>query len=1300
MLDNGSQATLVKEDLAKRLALTGAKQAVHVGSIKDKGEPLQVERVSFSISSTDRKCTFDVNNAYVMPRSKFNTPSQRIPTSFKTDPKYKYLHGLKLCNVSAKEVDLLIGADIPEALIATQVRRGPSGQPYAVETPFGWTLLGVADAGVKSARIQIDVNHMQIWKDDELHNRVEEFWQTEVFGTKYNLPNSFSPENERVLMNMDATTTIVNGHYEVGMLWKQSTVQLPNNYVMAERRFKSLMKRFNADQSLHQQYSETIESYVSRGYARRLTKEEKFVSSNKTWYLPHHAVINPNKKKVRVVFDAASSFKGVSLNDSLVTGPDFLNSLVGVLMRFRRNAVALVADIEAMFHQVFVKESDRDALRFLWRNDVQTEEEPDVYQMQVHIFGAKDSPSCATYALRKTALDNKGKFSNECIQNTLRNFYVDDLLASVKTEQEAIILAQEMMEMMKCGGFNLTKFISNSKKVMKALPKSALAKPDLDLSLDSLPTERALGVRWNIEMDAFVFSTVKREVPATKRGILKLVSSIFDPLGFLAPFIVQAKMLLQELWRKKHGWDDEIDEDMKTSWKTWLDALDSMGEFKVPRRYVNVEEVAEYQLHVFADASEHAFGAVACLLSIHLSGRRSCSFVMSKTRLAPLKTLTIARLELQAAVLAVRLYSTIEAESDIETSSTHFWTDSMITLQYIRNESRRLKTFVANRVAEIRENTKPSQWHHVDGKENPADDCSRGLQIFKITPDSRWLNGPAFLCHNETTWPEEQDECSLAEGDPEVKRDRILITTTDVYNKSPIEIYDFSTWKRLTRIMAWIVRACKMFRKQNTTKRRMTLNSLDPIEIDAAIKLLVRHVQQAAFSEEFQALRAETKTLKGRLESLSPFIDEEGLLRVGGRLKHAPISYSSRHQLILPAQHHLTTLLICHKHEQYAHAGSEFTLAEIRQSYWIVKGRSVVRKVIHECMHCKKERAKPAIPIMADLPEFRVAVGEPPFSHVGVDFFGPMQVKRGRSTVKRWGCIFTCLVVRAVHLEVVETLETDTFINSLERFMNRRGHPNLIVSDCGSNFRGADKELRACLKELDQEKIKTFAANRRVKWQFNPPNAPHMGGAWERLVRSVKKALKAILKGRLVDDFSLATIFTEAESIMNSRPLTATSDDINDLEALTPNHFLLGHASPNLPPGIFYGTDISNRKRWRQVQVLTEHIWRRFQREYLPTLTRRPKWRSSEATVQYGDLVLVQDQNSARGKWPLARIIKLFPGQDGRTRVAEVKTESGTYIRPVAKLHILEKAESLNASAVQDGEYVAVAARRTENKAD
>ena len=732
-------------------------------------------------------------------------------------------------------------------------------------------------------------------------------------------------------------------------------------------------------------------------------------------------------------------------------------------------------------------------------------------------------------------------------------------------------------------------------------------------------------------------------------------------------------MLLQELWRRKHGWDDEIDEDMKTSWRTWLDALDSIGEFKIPWRYVNVEEVAEYQLHLFADASEHAFGAVAYLLCIHLSGRKSCSFVMSKTRLAPLKTLTIARLELQAAVLAVRLYSTIEAEADIETSSTHFWTDSMITLQYIRNESRRLKTFVANRVAEIRENTKPSQWHHIDGKENPADDCSRGLQILKMTPDSRWLHGPAFLCHTETTWPEEQDECSLAEEDPEVKKKKILITRTDFYHKPPIEIHDFSTWKRLTRIMAWVVRACKMFRKQITSNQEMTLNSLDSMEIDAAIKLLVRHVQQAAFSEEFQALKAEKNPLKGRLEALSPFIDEEGLLRVGGRLKHAPIDYSSRHQLILSAKHHLTTLLIRHKHEQYAHAGSEFTLAEIRQSYWIVKGRSVVRKVIHECMHCKKERAKPAIPIMADLPEFRVAVGEPPFSHVGVDFFGPMQVKRGRSTVKRWGCTFTCLVVRAVHLEVVDSLETDTFINSLERFMNRRGHPNLIVSDCGSNFRGADKELKACLKELDQEKIKTFASNRRVEWKFNPPNAPHMGGAWERLVRSVKKALKAILKGRLVDDFSLVTIFTEAESIMSSRPLTATSDDINDLEALAPNYFLLGRASPNLPLGIFYEADISNRKRWRQVQVLTEHPWRRFQCEYLPSLTTRPKWRNSEETVQYGDLVLVQDQNSARGKWPLARIVKLFPGQDDKTRVAEVKTESGIYLRPVARLHILEK---------------------------
>eukprot|EP00112_Aurelia_sp_Birch-Aquarium-sp1_P008827 Seg1983.6 transcript_id=Seg1983.6/GoldUCD/mRNA.D3Y31 product="hypothetical protein" protein_id=Seg1983.6/GoldUCD/D3Y31 len=689
-------------------------------------------------------------------------------------------------------------------------------------------------------------------------------------------------------------------------------------------------------------------------------------------------------------------------------------------------------------------------------------------------------------------------------------------------------------------------------------------------------------------------------------------------------------MLLQELWRRKLGWDDDIDEDLKTSWRKWLDALDSIGNFMIPRRYVN-EEVVEYQLHLFADASEPAFGAVAYLLFIHSSGRKSCSFVMSKTRLAPLKTLTIVRLELQAAVLAVRLHSAIQGEFDLETSSTHFWTDSMITLQYIRNENRRLKTFVANRVAEIRENTKPSQWHHIDGKENPADDCSRGLHVSKITPESRWLNGPAFRCHDGIIWPEEQDQCSLAEEDPEVKKERILATKTAVLHQSPIEIGDFSTWKRLTRIMSWVLRACKMFKKQISSKPKMTFTSLDPTESDAAIKLLVRHVQQAAFSEEFQALQDETRKLKGRLKALNPFIDKEGLLRVGGRLKHAPIDYSARHELILPARHHLTTLLIRHEHEQFAHAGSEFTLAEIRHSYWIVKGRSAVRKVIHNCMHCKKERARPAIPIMADLPEFRIAVGEPPFSHVEVDFFGPMQVKRARSTVKRWGCIFTCLVVRAVHLEVVESLETDAFINSLERFMNRRGHPNLIVSDCGSNFRGADRELKVCLKELDQEKIKTFASNRRVKWKFNPPSSPHMGAAWERLVRSAKTALKAILKGRLVDDFSLATIFTEAEGIMNSRPLTATSDDINDLEALTPNHFLLGRASPNLPPGIFYETDISNRKRWRQVHMLTEHLWRRFQREYLPTLTKRPKWRNSEARVQCGDLVLLQDQNAARG---------------------------------------------------------------------
>lgn len=302
---------------------------------------------------------------------------------------------------------------------------------------------------------------------------------------------------------------------------------------------------------------------------------------------------------------------------------------------------------------------------------------------------------------------------------------------------------------------------------------------------------------------------------------------------------------------------------------------------------------------------------------------------------------------------------------------------------------------------------------------------------------------------------------------------------------------------------------------------------------------------------------------------------------------------------------------------------------------------------------------------MSALPAFRLAVGRPVFTNTGVDYFGPMMVKRGRSLEKQWGCLFTCLTSRAVHLELAGSLSTDTFILALRRFIARRGTPKCIVSDNGTNFVGASTELKECLKSWNQEQIQDDLLQRGIEWKFNPPLAPHFGGAWERMIRSVKTILRAILGNQCVHLDTLNTLLVEIESIFNSRPLTSVSDHPDDLEPITPNHFLLGRANYNYPPGIFTNSDLCSGKRWRLAQIMANH----------PRLTRRVKWNTDVQPIKKNDLVLVMHEDKPRGSWPLGRIVKVFKGPDGRVRSVEIKTKTGVHKRPVSKLCLLEEAQ-------------------------
>ena len=412
-------------------------------------------------------------------------------------------------------------------------------------------------------------------------------------------------------------------------------------------------------------------------------------------------------------------------------------------------------------------------------------------------------------------------------------------------------------------------------------------------------------------------------------------------------------------------------------------------------------------------------------------------------------------------------------------------------------------------------------------------------------------------------------------------------------------------------------------------------------------------------------------------------MDSSGMLRVGGRLKNVGISPEMKHPPILPRNHSVTTSLLQWIHRKNGHVGPEHVLSKLREKYWVIAARVAINQVVHKCFFCRVRRAKRMFPFMADLPHCRAAINEPPFCQCGVDLFGPVIIKQGRKRIKRWVVLFTCLTVRCIHLEVVEDCETDAFINSVRRFVNRRGCPTVIYSDNGSNFKGACTELKEFVRKMDHEKIADFATSLTINWVFNPPSAPHMGGAWERLVRSVKEVMYGLVKNHILTDPQLLTLLTEAESIINSRPLTHLSEDVNDLGALTPNHILLGHHRNWASIADIEDCDVGSRKKYKQVQAIANVFWKRWKNEYLPTLMKRTKWKNENPTYSIGELVLLQDDDVKRGKWPLARITKVMPGSDDVIRTVEVRTKSGMYLRPVTKLFKLEDnipEETMNSS--------------------
>ncbi|XP_041471855.1 uncharacterized protein LOC121421260 [Lytechinus variegatus] len=721
------------------------------------------------------------------------------------------------------EIGLLIGYDCAKALAPRAVIHSPDERgPYAVQTDLGWSIVGTVNAGyVESHDDPIGVSHRttvrMVPEEVQLKGHRSEVIFTHPATTKEEitplhvvqlLEADFTPDKKQKPYSQNDLKFVKlmekeihvseSGHYEMPLPFKEEEVPvLPNNKFVAAKRLNHLKKKFENDATYYDQYLQQMNNLLEKKYAEKVSEPGE---PGKLWYIPHHGVQQP--KKLRVVFDCSSQFKGECLNSHLLTGPDLTNALAGVLCRFRKEKVAFMCDIKEMFHQFHVNKEYRDYLRFLWWPDGDYRREPTDFRMNVHLFGAASSPGCANFGLKQIATDMADEISQDAAKFIQRDFYVDDGLKAVETE-EAIDLISKTKKICGHGGLHVHKVVSNSRKVLDSVPKEDRAKEvkELNLLLDHLPVEKALGVQWCVESDTFRFRVTFQDKPLTRRGVLSTVMSVYDPLGLLAPLLLPGKIILQDLCRTSAAWDDPLPDLLQDRWNKWKTDILQLERVSIDRCYKPEDfgEVKNVELHHFCDASNLGYGHCTYLRMINGRGEVHCTLVLGKSRVSPIKTVTVPRLELTAAVLSVKMSAFLQAELDLKIDREVFWTDSRVVLGYIKNETRRYHVFVANRVRQIRDESSPNQWRHVSTQDNPADAPSRGLTVDQLEA-SKWFMGPDFIWENEI--PEEtEEEATVIPKDPEVKSN----THASVKGVDELELKRFdhlSSWYRAKRAVA------------------------------------------------------------------------------------------------------------------------------------------------------------------------------------------------------------------------------------------------------------------------------------------------------------------------------------------------------------------------------------------------------------------------------------------------------------------------------------------------------------------
>ncbi|XP_072400228.1 uncharacterized protein [Diabrotica undecimpunctata] len=650
----------------------------------------------------------------------------------------------------------------------------------------------------------------------------------------------------------------------------------------------------------------------------------------------------------------------------------------------------------------------------------------------------------------------------------------------------------------------------------------------------------------------------------------------------------------------------------------------------------------------------------------------------SRTKVAPLKNpLTIPRLELCAMLLGAELACKLVKifKNRIQLSSVHLWTDSEIALHWVIGSPTRWELFVANRVKRIQDLSKDFYWHHVASKDNAADIASRGATPGTLESTKAWLCGPEFLSTHDIDYSRHSINLDFTNVIG-LKDYRVVFHSTQdlTFWEDIFKLY--STFSRLRRVLAFVLRFVNNVRKRDPIQK----GPLYVAELQQAELLIVRHVQIISFPRIIESLKSGKGSQDKQLAALNLFLDEsDNCLKVGGRLRNANIPLTQKNPILLPSKNQVVSMMLYEKHVQLGHLGPQGTLSNFRLRYWPLNSLRDVKRVFHHCVTCFRFRAVGSSQLMADLPKDRVVQPIRPFQNVSVDYGGYFLIKASRlrkaKLLKVYVAIFVCMVTKAVHIEVVSSLSTEDFILALKRFISRRGNPTTLYSDNGSNFWGAKNllfELYEFFKDNENsQELHDFCSKNSIQFYFIPPNSPHHGGLHESAIRSCKYHLHLLVGNANLTFEEFYTVISQIEAIMNSRPITPLSSDPNDLECLTPAHFLIGTSMTAHPERVVISLPENKLSLYQRLSRIQQLFWKRWHVDYLNQLQKLPKWVEEKANLEPGMVVLVKGDNTHPLQWPIARIVDTFPGPDGRVRSVRIKTSAGTYVRPIVKICLL-----------------------------